>query len=200
MKSFFKQFSDSAKELKSIKCLAVTGLFVAISMIIEGFAIDIGFAKLNFAFLAIAVIGMLFGPSTAFLAGLACDIVGYIAHPDGGFLPAYVLVAGIQGMIYGLCLYRKFGRTDAKILCIRATVARLLDVVIINLFVNTALNLHYGFIPAESFGAAVATRTLKNVVELGADLPLLFLLLPLCLTAYKRTGSGGAPVRTKAEG
>ncbi|MDO4944631.1 MAG: folate family ECF transporter S component [Ruminococcus sp.] len=199
MKSFFKQFSDSAKELKSIKCLAVTGLFVAISMIIEGFAIDIGFAKLNFAFLAIAVIGMLFGPSVAFLAGLACDIVGYIAHPDGGFLPAYVLVAGVQGVIYGICLYRKFGRTDAKILCIRATAARLLDVIIINLIVNTALNMHYGFIPAESFGVAIASRTLKNVIELAADLPLLFLLLPLCLTAYKRTSTGRASVQPKAE-
>ena len=32
-------------------------------------------------------------------------------------------------------------------LFLRAVVARLLDVIVINLLINTKLNLHYGFIP-----------------------------------------------------
>lgn len=201
MKSFLTMFSDSAKELKSVKCLTVTGIFIAISMIIESFSIDIQFAKLNFAFLAIAVIGMLFGPTVGFMAGLACDVVGYIAHPDGGFLPLYVLVAGLQGLIYGICLYHKNDKHSIAwvdnlqqkqrdiTLFIRAVVARLLDVVVINLFLNTALNLHYGFIPNEAYGTAIIARVTKNAIELCIDIPLLFILLPVCLTAYKRTSS-----------
>jgi ECF transporter S component (folate family) len=203
MKSFLKMFSGSMGELRgegkhrsvpNVKCLAITGLFVAVSMIIEGFSVDIGYAKLNFAFIAIAVIGMLFGPSVGFFAGLACDIVGYIAHPDGGFLPAYVLVAGLQGIIYGVCLYHKVGRSDPKMMFVRAVIARLLDVAVINLFINTALNMHYGFIPRQAYHIAIASRTVKNVVELAVDLPLLWIILPVCLTAYKRSAVG----RTRA--
>ncbi|MBR1752450.1 MAG: folate family ECF transporter S component [Ruminococcus sp.] len=195
MKSFFKMFADSAKEIKNIRCIAVTGVFIAISMIIESFSIDIGYAKLNFAFLAIAVIGMLFGPSIGFAAGLACDVVGFMVHPTGAFLPLYTLVAGVQGLIYGICLYHKFGKEinaggkDIS-LFVRATVARLLDVIIINLLINTKLNLHYGFIPDAAYGAAIKARVLKNLVELAADLPLLFVILPICLLSYRRMSQG----------
>ena len=107
MKGIFSCFAESAKEFTKLRSLVITALFIAISMIIEAFSIDLQFAKLNFAFLAIAIIGMLFGPCMGLVAGFACDIVGYLVHPTGGFLPAYVLVAGLQGLIYGLCLYHK---------------------------------------------------------------------------------------------
>ncbi len=110
MKGFFSIFKESAKEFTKLRSLVVTAMFVALSMVIESQAIDLHYAKLNFAFLAIAVIGMLFGPCMGLVAGLACDIVGYLAHPDGAFLPAYVLVAGLQGLIYGICLYQKMNQ------------------------------------------------------------------------------------------
>lgn len=198
MKSFFRMFATSAKEFASIRCLTITGIFIAISMIIESQSIDLKFAKINFAFLAIAVIGMLFGPSVGLFAGFACDIVGYFVHPNGGFLPAYVLVAGLQGVIYGCCLYHKndkrgilyvnnvSGKTTDITLFLRAVLARCLDVVVINLLINTKLNLHYGFIPAQAYSSAIIARVSKNVTELFADLPLLFILLPITLKAYKQ--------------
>ena len=186
MKKFLKIFSDSANELKNVRCLAITGLFIAISMLIEGLSIDIGMAKVNFAFLAIASIGMLFGPTVGFIAGLLCDVVGYIAHPDGAFLPVYILVAGLQGLIYGVCLYHKTGKMNQTMLMIRATIARLIDVIFVNLIINTALNMHYGFIPAVPFSVAVSTRAIKNLIELVADLPLLWILLPIVLVTYQK--------------
>ena len=185
-------FQKSAKEFKDIRALTVTGMFIAISMIIEKFTINLTFTKINFAFLAIAVIGMLTGPVMGFAAGLLCDIVGYLANPDGGFLPMYTLVAGIQGLIYGICLYRKqdnfllFGQNETVSFMIRAVVARLLDVGIINLCINTYLNMYYGFIPKQAFSAAVSARLVKNLLELAADIPLLFLILPATLMAYRR--------------
>ncbi len=195
MKSFFKMFTDSAKEFKSVKSIAATGMLIALSMIIEMFSVDIGYSKINFAFIAIAVIGMLFGPTVGFGAGLICDVVGFIVHPTGTFLPLYTLAAGLQGLIYGLCLYHKrelkieIGGKDIS-LFIRATVARLLDVVIINLLINTKLNLHYHFIPPAAYSSAIAARVVKNAAELAVDLPLLYIMLPICLVAYKRTMTG----------
>ncbi len=185
-------FEKSAKEFKDIRALAVTGMFIAVSMIIERFTIPLANSKLNFAFLAIAVIGMLTGPVMGFAAGLICDIVGYIAFPQGAFLPVYTLVAGLQGLIYGICLYRKqehfqlFGLNEHVSLMIRAVIARLLDVMIINLCLNTFLNMHYGFIPEQALSVAIPARLMKNVIELAADIPLLLLLLPAALMAYRR--------------
>ena len=151
MRDFLSVFTDSAKEFTKVRSLVTTSLLVAVSMVIEMFSIDIGFAKLNFAFLAIAIIGMLFGPCMGMMAGFACDIVGYLAHPSGGFLPAYVLVGGLQGLFYGLFLYQKWsghsiqfvsnktGKTTDITLYLRAIVARLADVIIINLLIQTKL-------------------------------------------------------------
>lgn len=197
MKSFFSMFALSLKEMRNLRTVLITGIFIAISMVLEMFSINLALFKINFAFLAIAVIGMLFGPTVGLIAGMLCDIVGFIAKPDGGFYPAYVLVAGLQGLIYGICLYHRmdpqhgiFKRQSSTIvLFIRAVIARLLDVLIINLLLNTALNLHYGFIPAEAYGTAIIARTAKNVLELGADIPLLFVVLPAALAAYKRMGT-----------
>ena len=183
MRDFLSVFTDSAKEFTKVRSLVTTSLLVAVSMVIEMFAI--------------AIIGMLFGPCMGMMAGFACDIVGYLAHPSGGFLPAYVLVGGLQGLFYGLFLYQKWsghsiqfvsnktGKTTDITLYLRAIVARLADVVIINLLIQTKLNLHYGFIPQEAYGAAIVARVAKNVIELAIDLPLLFILLPVALKAYQ---------------
>jgi ECF transporter S component (folate family) len=197
MMSFFSMFGTSFKEFRNVRTVLITGLFIAVSMVLEMFSINLALFKINFAFLAIAVIGMLFGPSVGLVAGMLCDIVGFIAKPDGGFFPAYVLVAGLQGLIYGICLYHRADpqlrflkrQSSTIVLCIRAVIARLLDVVIINLLLNTALNLHYGFIPAEAYGTAVIARTAKNVLELAADIPLLMLILPAALAAFKQMGT-----------
>ncbi len=199
MKSFFSMFTESAKEFGSILSVCITAVFIAVSMVLEMFSIDIGFAKINFAFLAIAVIGMLFGPTVGFAAGLVCDFVGFIVHPTGAFLPVYTLVAGLQGLIYGVCLYHKSSKFSFMVvnpftkkqmdlmLPLRIVVARLLDVLIINLLLNTALNLHYGFIPAEALHLAIGGRLAKNLWELVVDFPLLFVMLPVALTAYRRS-------------
>ncbi len=198
MKSFFRMFTKSAAEFKSIRCITLTGILIAVSMLIEMHSIDLEFFKINFAFLAIAAVGMLFGPTVSLFAGFAGDIVGFMVHPSGGFIPAYVLAAGLQGLIYGICLYHKSdkhslvfvnnvtGKKTDITLYVRAVAARLLDIIIINLLINTKLNLHYGFIPEQAYTEAVITRIGKNLIELFADLPLLFVILPVVLLIYKK--------------
>ena len=201
--SFFSMFKKSALELKSVRCLTLTGILIALSMLLEMFSINLQVVKINFAFLAVAMIGMLFGPTVGFMAGLACDVVGFIAsNQSQGFFPIYVLVAGLQGLIYGVCLYHKNDEHSLKLvnnktgreyditLYVRAVIARLIDVIFINLLINTKLNMHYGFIPKQAYTEAIIARTAKNVIELAADLPLLFVLLPVALMAYRRISAG----------
>ncbi|MBQ8568014.1 MAG: folate family ECF transporter S component [Oscillospiraceae bacterium] len=193
MKSFFELFTMSARELtgkNKVRCIAVTAMLIALSMAVEGFTITLPFAKINFAFIALAAIGMLFGPTVAFFAGGMCDVLGYIIHPDGAFLPAYILVAMLQGLIYGIALYPlkenalKNSGAVSPMFAVRAVIGRLVDVLLINLVLNTTLNMHYGFIPKQAFHEAFAARIAKNLIQLCADLPLMWLILPIALKIY----------------
>ena len=197
MKSFFSFFGDSAKEFKTLKCIVVTGMLAAVAMAIESFSIPLPIGKVNFAFLGVAGIGMLFGPVVGFVGGALCDVLGFIAKPDGGFLPLYTLLGGIQGFIYGTVMYHKRPPVFEKLnseksgfslahMYLRAIFARLLDVFFINIICNTYANIHYGFIPAQTFSEVIGGRILKNAVELAADIPLLIVIMPVIFTAYTR--------------
>lgn len=205
MNGFFLSFEKSAKELRNIRCICVTGIFIAVSVVLEMFSIPVTpYIKVNFAFIAVAVIGMLFGPVVCLPAAMICDVIGILVSPTAGFLPAYTLVAGLQGLIYGLCLYTKielpFGKkgsdtrfgVNMAFFFVRIVAARLLDVIIINLLCNTMLNMHYGFIPQEAYSVAIKARVFKNVVELAVDIPLMFAVLPAAYLAYRRMSGGRA--------
>lgn len=191
----FRMFQESAKEFRSLRSILVTGMLIAVSYVIESFTIELGFAKINFAFLAIAAIGMLYGPTVSLFAGGICDLVGFVAHPDGAFFPLYTVIAMVQGLIYGLIAYRKFRLTTPKSnlsrkldveMCIRLAIARIVDVVVINIICNTAANYHYGFgVNGRTLGAMIAARVVKNLIELPIDIALIAVVLVAVLKAYE---------------
>lgn len=204
MKSFISSFTRSAKEFTNLRSLTITGIFIAMSVVLESLTINTPYFKISFAYLSAACIGLLFGPTVGFFAGLICDVLGFMVNPAGApFLPVYTLVQGMSGLIYGAVLYHK---TDFSILknkteslenvksksglsvqfFVRIVIAKLLNITIINIFINTALNMHYGFIPKQAYGAAIAARVIKNLVQLAADIPLMFVILPAVFIAYKR--------------
>ena len=205
MKGFFNLFKLSAKEMfgekqhTAIINLVICSMLIALSMVIEALSIDLPFGKINFAFIPLAAIGMLFGPTVGIIAGGICDVLGFLVHPSGAFLPLYTLIGMFQGMIYGLVLYRRWGdvysdETSGRFfglkvtqLGLRIVAARLLDVLIVNMIFNTTANIHYGFIPYKSLPVIIATRLGKNLLELAADLPLMFVILPSVLVLYSRT-------------
>ena len=78
MKRFLAIFSDSAKELTNLRCIVMTGMLIAVHVLLSIFVmIPIGEnIKISFSFLALASIGMLFGPIPAAIAGGITDILG----------------------------------------------------------------------------------------------------------------------------
>lgn len=192
MKKIIRAFSQSAAEFKDLRSVIVTGLLIALSMVIESFTINLGFAKINFAFLAIAAIGMLYGPTVSLFAGGICDILGYLVAPEGAFFPMYTLIGMAQGLIYGLIAYRRLCTKPVSNpyrnseMMIRIIAARVVDVLVINLICNTAANFHYGFLSDRTLGAAIAARVAKNVIELPFDIILIAAILPAVLAAYEQ--------------
>ena len=110
MKGFLSVFKNSANELKSPVTLSVTGMLIALYIVLKIFATVYvtDNLRITFAFLALATIGMLYGPSVAFFAGAIGDVLGYFMAPTGGgYFVGYTLTYAIEGLIFGVMLYHK---------------------------------------------------------------------------------------------
>lgn len=197
--ALFNSFKRSLSELRNIRCIAVVGVFIAIFVVLDGFgSIRIGeFLKINFAYLALAVIGMLFGPSVGLIAGFACDLVGYIVNPVGAFLPWLALITALEGMIYGLFLYDFVPEKTVK-QYVKIYISRFCVVVICNLLLNTFALYSYGFIGGteETLWDLIYARIGTNAVGFAAALFLMPAVLIPVRVAYKRfIGSVGSAKR-----
>lgn len=185
MKGFLSIFSQSAKEFSKVRTLTITAIFIALYVVLEGFfSINFfGYLKINFSFIAIAIIGMLFGPCVSIPAAVICDVLGYLMKPEGGFLIVFSIVPMTAALIYGSFLYNN---TSGKTFFKRIVLARFLETIICNLILNTSLLMYYGFIPANILNNAMMVRIVKNAIELPIYTIMLAVLLPAVVSVYKK--------------
>ena len=102
-----KQFVNSAKELKKLKTIVITGLLIAIGIVLGQFSIQISQStKIGISFIATQLTAMLFGPVVGAIFGGIMDVLKFLMKPDGGFFFGYTLTAIISGFIYGLFYYK----------------------------------------------------------------------------------------------
>ena len=106
--AILRMFRDSALEFKKLRCITVTAMLIALNLALKTATINItDDLKISFSFLALAAIGMLFGPTVSFLSGVITDILGLlVANTIGAFNPLFTLVEAVGAMLYGLFLYK----------------------------------------------------------------------------------------------
>lgn len=179
--NFFNTFKKSAQELKSVRCIVTIGLLLASAVVLDGFgSIRIGdFIKINFTFLPLSLVGILFGPVPGLFAGLLTDIIGYLVNPIGTFIPALVLISGLEGLIYGTVLYNIKSEKTVKTI-IKIVAARLVVCAVCNLTLNTLALYSVGYITGDSFGALLLARVATNIITfcLGSYM-MMAVLLPV---------------------
>lgn len=123
--------------MKDIKWDARTisriALLMALDIVLTRFiAIQTPIVRISFGFLPSAMIGMLFGPLAAGVAGALADLAGTFLFGSGGlFFPGFTLSAFLGGLIYGVFLYKK-----PKSL-LRISLAVIVITVVVNLGLNT---------------------------------------------------------------
>ncbi len=184
IKSLFRR---SLKELSDVRCLAMTGVLIALYIVLEVFvSINMGFLKINFAFLALAAIGMLYGPIPAMLAAIPCDILG-AALQGNGLIFIFTLIAMFEGLVYGVFLYgyevKKGIKQNTRII-----ISQTIVVVVSHLIFNTSALYFLGFAGKtyESVFLFILSRFTKNIVELPIDIVLLCVVLIPIKLAYGR--------------
>ena len=180
MKGFFDLFKRSALELKSIRCLTATAMLIALDLALKGaMTIDLtAYLKISFAFIAMASIGMLFGPTVAFFAGMITDVLGFMIRPSGAFDIRFTLIEALGGLLYGLFLYN--ARSDRwfvpRVIAAKATV-----VIICNFILTTLAMVS---LTGSGFFALLPMRAVKSLIELPVHVIILSVVLPVILKAW----------------
>ncbi|MCL2086617.1 MAG: folate family ECF transporter S component [Oscillospiraceae bacterium] len=169
-------FHASMKELKSVKCIVITGMLIACYVVLKNYlGINTPFFKINIAFIPLAAIGMLFGPFVSMFAGAACDLIAGITGPFAGNLnPIFTLIEMSFGLVYGLFLYKS--SKDWMIVAAHAVVVFVGRM----LFTTTALYFLTTIEERGDFMPLFYARLIKNLIEFPFAVILLFaVLIPL---------------------
>lgn len=193
MKKLAALFADSANELKSPKTLAITGMLMAMSIVIRSLAIPVtADIRITFSFLGIVIIAVLYGPVPSMLAYIGSDIIGYML--DGNKMRDYnlglLLVVILQGLIYGIMLYR-----TEKLRCGVCLVAsRTIVVLLCNIILNTCIlyacyvNPNFPVMSAgewNAFWLYLAPRAGKALLQFPFDIVLMLTVVPAAMKAYR---------------
>ena len=200
-RNFFVSFRRSALELKSVRCIAVTAVLIALACVLKSLTIQpLPTLKIGFSFIAIAAIGMLYGPAVAGLSCVATDVIGYlVSSQQQGFSPLFTLVEVTGGVIYGIFLYSftpikpDFSSAKGFFKGLRSNIPALLRLagakftinLVCNVFMNTLflMIMGYGIVP-ETFWIKVGERIVKNAAMLPIEVFILILAMFPIKAAY----------------
>ena len=90
------------------KKLVHLALLVALEVVLSRFlSINTPINKIGFAFIPLALSGMLYGPFAGLATGAVADLLGATLFPSGPFFPGFTLTTALKGLVYGLCLNRE---------------------------------------------------------------------------------------------
>ena len=108
MKKFVTLFTDSARELKSVRTITTMAMLAAVAVILGYFSIEYGqFIRIGFSGIPNGIVDYLFGPVVGAVFHGALDIIKYLMKPTGPFCPQLTLVVMLAGVLYGCFFYKK---------------------------------------------------------------------------------------------
>lgn len=168
MNKFASIYRDSYRELKNVRTITTVAMFMAISIVLRYFTLDVGpFLKIGFASVANQFVYYLFGPVVGGFFGFILDLVMYIIKPTGAFFPGFTFNAVLAAVIYGTLLYKR------PLSFKRVLLTHLLVIVICNLLLTPIwLKILYG----QGMLAMMPVRILKNVIQWPVDSMIFYLI------------------------
>ena len=190
-------FKQSAMELKNVRCITVTGILIAIGVVLNTFSFfETEILKMTFGYLAIATIGMLFGPVVAIIAAIPFDLLPAMFRGHG-IIFWFTIPKMIEGLIYGIFLYgcyqpnlKKDGIVKTIWSFLRIGLSRVFVVTICYFFINSYL-IFWIFSPPSSQGVPFMTWAwlrsgVKITTQFPIDLVLMFTILPIIKAIYNK--------------
>lgn len=169
-----KQFSESAKEMKKLKTIVITGLLIAIGIVLGQFSIQITqTTKIGISFIPTQLTAMLFGPVVGGIMGGVSDILKFIIKPTGTFLIGYTINAMIGPILYGMILYRK------PISFLRIFWSKVVVAIVVNVILGSYWNYLY-------FGKAIIALLPGKLLQQAIQVPVQTILFYFVVVALKK--------------
>lgn len=156
--------------------LVIMALLVAISIILSRFlSIAAWNMKIGFAFVPVALAGILLGPVPAAIVAAVADFIGALLFPFGQFFPGFTLTAFLNGLLYGAFLYQK---THIKNVVLAAVTTQILG----SLLLNTLwISMLYG----TPFWALLPTRFAQVCLMTAVEIIVIRILVSYAPQIYK---------------
>lgn len=144
-------------------------LYITLVIIFTRFlSIHTPILRISFAFIPLALTGIMYGPLYGFIVGMSADLLGMILFSTGGFHLGITLVTALSGMVYGMLLHRKPG--EEKWPKHKVIIRSVLAAFIVNVFLEMGLNtlwlsqiLHKGYL------ALLPARAVKQTIMMGVQ-------------------------------
>lgn len=162
MKQMKQQFIDSWHELKHLRTIVATAMFIAIGVVLGFFfSIPIGNSlRIGLSFIANEMTALLFGPVVGGIMGGLTDVIKYLLKPSGPFFFGFTLNAILGAVIYGVILYQK------PISMKRILIAKAIVAIFVNLLLGTYwLDIMYG----KGFMAMLPARLIKQIISVPVE-------------------------------
>ena len=172
-------FRKDNTEKMSAQKLVILAFFVALYIVLERFfSFNVWNMRVGFAFIALALAGMLYNPLAAGLVGAVGDILGMLLFPTGPYFPGFTLTAFLTGAVFGLFLHD--GLTTKRIIGAVAV-----NQLILSLFVQTLwISITYG----APYVALLPTRITQCLILIPVQLIMLQVLGRPVLSAARTAG------------
>ena len=166
---------NGKKKNYNLNARVTCALLITLIIILSHFlAIQTPAVRISFAFIPLALSGMMFGPAYGFAVGASSDILGVLLFNNtGGFPhPGFTAVAAMSGMLYGLLLYEKAGepKWDNRKFFIRVLIVTLIINIPLELGLNT---LWLTQILGKGFLVIVPARAVKQLAMIAVECALL---------------------------
>lgn len=151
--------------MKKTQKLLYIALLIAIEVILTRFlSIQTPIVRIGFGMLPVALVGILFGPISAGVAGALGDLIGMFLFPGGAYFPGFTVSAFLTGTILGLFLHNRFSLKNV-----------ILAVTTISIVVHLGLNTVWlSMILNKGVLALLPARILKTGITLLTDSFVIF--------------------------
>lgn len=165
-------------EIKKPRTLVICAMMMAINIILGYYEIRFSaYLRIGFGFVTQPIVTALFGPLAGCMTGMLQDILSFVLHPTGAYIPAYTICIGVSGMIYGIMLYNK------PVTFARVFMTKLLIVVFSNIILNTiALAPTVG----SGFAGIFPARVIKNFLMMPVQAVVVYLILKYIVPHMRR--------------
>ncbi len=151
--------------------LAYIAMLIALQVILGRFAgIMTPIVSISFSFVPLVINAILFGPVCAMISSAIADIVGALLFPKGLgiYFPGYTISAALNGLIYGLILYRKTKQLW------RISLACIIQGIVISLGLSTYWVI---MMTGQAYLAVLPTRILQNAITIPVRIVIIWLIV-----------------------